>query len=487
MTTGARETQRVPELADTAGGTGAAAASFAPSPQRGEGWGAGGSPSPSPLPDGPADGTARGRRLAALRAAIPACAPAEALALCAAGALLVDVREAAEWATGVPEGALPLSRGFLELHIEGHAPLARTILLLCASGSRSLLAAADLRALGYEDVRSVAGGIAAWRAAGLPLAGAVAAPGPEPELPGVPGVPGPGPGPGPELPGPGAASPGCRLAGPPGAPSASPLPTPSPASRPLLTPALRARYARHLALPEIGAAGQERLLASRVLVVGAGGLGSPAAFYLAAAGVGTLGLVDFDQVDVSNLQRQILHTEARIGTAKVDSAAIALAALNPGLRIERHALCLTAANVDGLIAGHGAVVDGTDNLAARYLLNDACVRQRIPLVSAAVYRFEGQCTVYWPAYPGGGGPCYRCLFPVPAPAAEAPAACVEAGVLGAVTGVLGSLQAVEAVKCLLGVGQPLVGRLLHYDARAGQCTEIALRRAPACPACGATP
>jgi molybdopterin/thiamine biosynthesis adenylyltransferase len=236
-------------------------------------------------------------------------------------------------------------------------------------------------------------------------------------------------------------------------------------------------------IPEVGEEGQARLLDSRVLLVGAGGLGSPAAFYLAAAGVGTLGLVDDDVVDRTNLQRQILHTEERVGMPKVESARRTLEALNPSIRIAGHRTRLDASNVESLLAGYDVVVDGTDNFPTRYLVNDACVRLRIPNVHGSVYRFEGQVSVFWPARPGAPGPCYRCLYPEPPPPELAPS-CAEAGVLGVLPGVVGLLQAVETVKLLLGLGEPLAGRLLQYDALAARFTRLSLERDPGCRLCG---
>jgi molybdopterin/thiamine biosynthesis adenylyltransferase len=240
------------------------------------------------------------------------------------------------------------------------------------------------------------------------------------------------------------------------------------------------RYARHLILDEIGEEGQARLLAARVLVVGAGGLGSPALLYLAAAGVGTLGIVDDDVVELSNLQRQILHADARLGMAKTDSAVAGLAALNPEIRLVPHRLRLDAANAPALIAAHDLVVDGSDNFATRYVLNDACAAARKPLVAASLLRFEGQISTF---KPWTGGPCYRCLHPQPPPPGIIPR-CEEAGILGAVAGVMGTLQAVEAIKELLGLGTSLSGTLLLYDALDTRITRIRVAKDPACPSCG---
>lgn len=367
----------------------------------------------------------RERRLLELKAAIPEVGPAEACALQAQGAALIDVREPEEVAQGSPPGALRLGRGFLELRIEEAVPdLDRPLVVMCGGGARSLFAAEGLRRLGYRQVCSMAGGFARWKAEGLSV-----------ELP-------------------------ISLSG-----------------------EMRERYSRHLAMPEIGEAGQARLMRSRVALIGAGGLGSPAALYLAAAGVGTLGLVDDDVVDRSNLQRQILHNDQRVGQAKVDSARQTLTALNPSVRVETHAVRLTSANVEGILSGYEVVVDGSDNFPTRYLVNDACVRLGLPNVHGSVFRFEGQATVFWPRHPTRRGPCYRCLYPEPPPPEMAPS-CVDAGVLGVLPGVIGLLQAVETVKLLLGLGDPLVGRLLHFDALRGRFTEFELAANPDCAWCG---
>ena len=367
---------------------------------------------------------AKDRRLAELRSVISEITPEEAQRRREQGAILIDVREPDEVAQGSPQGATRIVRGFLELKIEDEVPdLHRPLLTLCAGGVRSLLAADNLLKLGYHDVTSVAGGFNAWKRASLPV-----------ETPRI------------------------------------------------LDPQERERYGRHLSVPEIGEEGQARLLESRVLLIGAGGLGSPAAFYLAAAGVGTLGLVDDDVVDRSNLQRQILHTDARVGKLKVDSAREALLALNPSLTIDAHPTRLTAENVESLFNGYDVIVDGTDNFPTRYLINDACVKLRLPNVHASVYRFDGQATVFWPSRPDEPGPCYRCLYPEPPPPEMAPS-CAEAGVLGVLPGVMGLLQAVETLKLLLGIGRPLVGRLLQYDALEQRFTELQLERDPECGYC----
>lgn len=368
---------------------------------------------------------ARQRRLQQLKESVSEVSPQQAFELQQQGAALIDVREPDEVAAGSPLGAERIVRGFLELRIEDQVPdLKRSVVVMCAGGARSLFAARDLQELGYTNVHSMARGYNGWKGDGLPL-----------EVPQT------------------------------------------------LSDEERERYGRHLLIPEVGEAGQLRLLGGKVLMIGAGGLGSPAAFYLAAAGVGTLTLIDDDVVDRSNLQRQILHTDDRVGTPKVDSAYATLNALNPGIQINRHQARLTSANVDELLVGHDVVVDGSDNFATRYLVNDACVKHGIPNVHGAIFRFEGQLSVFWPAYEERRGPCYRCLFPEPPPPELAPS-CAEAGVLGILPGVIGTLEAVEAVKILLGVGDPLVGRLQVYDALQQRFTELKVERDPNCPCCG---
>jgi molybdopterin/thiamine biosynthesis adenylyltransferase/rhodanese-related sulfurtransferase len=365
------------------------------------------------------------RRLHELRAAVPEVSAIDAFDGQRQGALIVDVREPEEVAGGSPPNALRLGRGYLEMEIEDWVPkMDRTLLVLCSGGTRSLYAAHSLRELGYRDVRSIAGGFTAWKRAGLPV-----------EAPRV------------------------------------------------LSAEERERYSRHLAIPEVGETGQLKLKDARVVLVGAGGLGSPAALYLAAAGVGTIGIVDDDVVDRSNLQRQILHTDGRTGTSKVDSARAALSALNPAVRVIGHPLRLSRDNVEEIFSGYDLVLDGCDNFPTRYLVNDACVKLGLPNVHGAIYRFEGQVSVFWPRFEGGRGPCYRCLFPEPPPPDLAPS-CAEAGVLGILPGVVGTLEAVEAVKILLGVGRPLVGRLVLYDALEQRFTELAVVPDPSCPACG---
>lgn len=338
------------------------------------------------------------------------------------GALLLDVREDDERAGGGPAEALGLARGAIEDRFPALQPdRDRPILTLCASGRRSLLARDTLLALGYRDVRSVAGGFARWRAEGLPeAAGALGVDAGE-------------------------------------------------------------RYARHLVLPEVGIAGQARLLQARIALIGAGGLGSPAALYLAAAGVGHLTLIDDDRVERSNLQRQVVHADARVGMRKTESARLALLALNPRIELELVNRRLLADNVEECISGTDVVIDGADNFPTRYLLDAACRRLQLPLVYGAVHRFTGQVSVFDAR--SADSPCYRCLFPEPPSAAEAPN-CAEAGVLGVLPGTIGLLQATEAIKLILGLGQPLTGRLLCYDALAASFRELRLKRDPGCPGCG---
>lgn len=335
--------------------------------------------------------------------------------------LLVDIREPEEFAQGVIPGAVLMPRGNLEGAIARIAPDPSTeIVLYCSSGARSVLAAKSLMDMGYSDVASMAGGIVLWRSQGLPLS--------------VGGG---------------------------------------------LDADQRSRYARHLVLPEVGVEGQERLLEAEVLVIGAGGLGSPAALYLAAAGVGTLGIADHDAVDVTNLQRQLLHDTHRVGAPKVDSAAATLQRLNPEVEVRRYSRRLGADNALEVMGGYDVVIDGSDNFPTRYLVNDASLHLRVPVVHGSVFRFEGQASVFDPYR----GPCYRCIFPEPPPPELAPN-CAEAGVLGAVPGVIGTIQAVEAVKLVLGIGETLVGRLLGYDALEQRFDTLEISRDPSCPACG---
>lgn len=368
---------------------------------------------------------AKDRRIAELKKLIPEVSPQEALSLQQQGAALVDVREPTEIAQGSPAEAYRLGRSFLELNVEQAIPdLNRTVLVTCESGLRSLFAAEELMRLGYADVRSVDGGFTRWKNEGLPF-----------EVPRV------------------------------------------------LDAQARERYSRHVLMPEVGEGGQLKLMDGRVLLVGAGGLGSPAAFYLAAAGVGTLGIVDHDVVDRSNLQRQILHTDDRVGTPKVASARTAVESLNPSVNVVEHEIHLASDNVEEVFREYDVIVDGSDNFATRYLVNDACVKMKIPNVHGSVYRFEGQVTVFWPSCEAHPGPCYRCLYPEPPPPELAPS-CAEAGVLGVLPGVIGLLEAVETIKILLGIGDPLVGRLLYYDALPARFSELKLERDPSCRYCG---
>lgn len=335
--------------------------------------------------------------------------------------VLIDVREGDEVASGRLPAAVHLPRGLLELRIEGVARPEQPIALYCASGARSALAARALQEMGYPDVTSLEGGLDAWKAEGRPI-----------EVP------------------------------------------------PVLAPDERRRYARHLLLPEVGEAGQLRLRAARILIIGAGGLGSPVALYLAAAGVGTLGLVDDDAVDISNLQRQVLHRTLDEGVSKLDSATRAITELNPAVRVETFPARFDADTAQEILRpGWDVVVDGTDLIPARYVINDACVSARVPVVHGAIHRFEGQVSVF---APDRGGPCYRCLFPVPPPP-EATPSCAEAGVIGALPGVIGALQAMQALLLTLGVGEPLVGRLLRWDGLCGAFEEIRFPRDPDCAVC----
>ena len=334
---------------------------------------------------------------------------------------VIDVREADENSQGAIPGAVFIPRGFLEMRIDSHvADRDAPIVVYCAGGVRSLFAARSLRELGYTNVTSLAGGFTAWKRAGLPW-----------EMPAV------------------------------------------------LRPDQETRYSRHVLLPEVGVAGQMKLLASKVVCIGAGGLGSPSSMYLAAAGVGTLGMIDDDVVDASNLQRQILHGTDRLGTPKVESAEQTLKNLNPDVRVEKHRARLTSDNAIDLLGRYDVIIDGADNFATRYLVNDCALKLGKPVVHASIFRFEGQLTVFL----GNGSPCYRCLYPEPPPPEEAPS-CAEGGVLGVLPGTMGVLQATEAVKLLLGLGETLAGRLLVYDALKARFRELKLRRDPKCPTCG---
>jgi molybdopterin/thiamine biosynthesis adenylyltransferase/rhodanese-related sulfurtransferase len=340
-------------------------------------------------------------------------------------AVIIDVRESDEWDAGHLPGAKHVARGFLESRIEGAAPdRSARVILYCASGNRSALAAKTLRdELGYEHVESMTGGYTLWKDRGYAV-----------EVPRT------------------------------------------------FTSEQRQRYSRHFLLPEVGVEGQQKLLDAKVLLLGAGGLGSPTALYLAAAGVGTIGLVDDDVVDVSNLQRQVIHTTASVGTPKVDSAERAINDLNPDVHVRKHQVRLDASNIVDIIKDYDIVVDGVDNFPTRYLLNDASVRLKIPVVSAAILGFEGQLSVFAPY----DGPCYRCLFRQPPPAELAPS-CGANGVLGVLPGTMGLLQATEVVKLIIGQGDPLIGRLLIYDALGATTTELKIRRDPECPICSREP
>ena len=339
--------------------------------------------------------------------------------------LFLDVREQDEWDEGIVPGAIHVPRGQLESRIEGLVPdRSREIVIYCSGGSRSAFAAKSLGELGYENVTSLTGGFTDWKRNGFPV-----------EAPRT------------------------------------------------LSPAQRARYSRHLLIPEVGEAGQQKLLSSRVLLIGAGGLGSPASLYLAAAGVGTLGIVDADVVDDSNLQRQIVHSTESLGEPKVASAKRTIEALNPDVQVKPYEERLTSENVDRILGdGWDVIVDGADNFPTRYLVNDASVWNDIPVVHGSIYRFEGQVTVFKP----NDGPCYRCLFPSPPPPELAPS-CAEGGVLGVLPGIIGSLQANEALKLLLGAGDSLAGRLVLFDALATTFDEVLVKRDPSCPVCGESP
>ncbi|MFN8545660.1 MAG: molybdopterin-synthase adenylyltransferase MoeB [Candidatus Binatia bacterium] len=338
--------------------------------------------------------------------------------------ILLDVREREEYRQGYLPGAVSLPRGFLEMRVEETVTDKTTpIVAYCAGGTRSLLAGRVLVELGYADVVSMRGGFTAWKNQGLPIA--------EP---------------------------------------------------PHFTSEQQVRYSRHFLLPEVGEAGQAKLLGAKVLCIGAGGLGSPAAFYLAAAGVGTVGLVDMDVVDLSNLQRQILHTNARIGMPKTESAKLTLQALNPDVNVVEFRERLSSENAIRLFEQFDVIVNGCDNFPTRYLANDAAVMLRKPLVDGAIWQFEGQCTVYDPPH----GPCYRCLFPEPPPPGAVPS-CAEAGVLGVLPGIVGCYQALEAIKVILGQGRPLYGRMMHFDTLSGEVRVLKLRRDPHCAVCSDHP
>jgi molybdopterin/thiamine biosynthesis adenylyltransferase/rhodanese-related sulfurtransferase len=339
--------------------------------------------------------------------------------------LFVDVREPDEWEEGHVPGAIHVTRGRLESRIEGLVPdKERPLVVYCSVGSRSAFATKALGEMGYTDVVNLAGGFTEWKRSGFEVT--------------IPRV---------------------------------------------LSSEQRSRYSRHLLIPEVGEDGQQRILDARVLLVGAGGLGSPASLYLAAAGVGTLGIVDADVVDESNLQRQIVHSTDRLGEPKVLSAKRTLEALNPDVRVVPFEERLTSENVERILAdGWDVIVDGADNFPTRYLVNDASVWHDIPVVHGSIFRFEGQVTVFSP----GKGPCYRCLFPQPPPPELAPS-CAEGGVLGVLPGIIGSIQANEALKIILDRGDTLAGRLLLFDALGTTLDEVTVRRDPDCPVCGDNP
>jgi len=359
--------------------------------------------------------------LTTARSRITEVVPAEAAELLKRpGTVALDVREADEYEQGALRGAVHIPRGFLELQVAGRLPdRSVPIVVYCAVGARSALAADTMAQLGYTNVVNIAGGFNRWKDEGLPW-----------EAPA------------------------------------------------LLSAEQRSRYHRHLLLPEVDVAGQVKLLRSKVLLIGAGGLGSPAALYLAAAGVGTLGIVDMDAVDASNLQRQILHNTDRIGERKVSSARKTIESLNPDVKVLTYDVRLGADNILDIFSGYDLVIDGADNFPTRYLVNDASLKLDIPVVHGSIFRFEGQVSVYLPHQ----GPCYRCQVPEPPPPELAPS-CAEAGVLGVLPGIIGSLQAMEAIKVLLGIGEPLSGRLLAYDALEAAFRTFRLNRDPQCPAC----
>jgi molybdopterin/thiamine biosynthesis adenylyltransferase/rhodanese-related sulfurtransferase len=349
---------------------------------------------------------------------------AEARALAGAGAVLLDVREADEWSQGHVPGALFIPRGYLELQVEEKVKdKDREVVVYCAGGTRSALGVKSLQELGYTKVTSMQGGFTRWKESGFPI-----------EVPKT------------------------------------------------LGSDQKKRYSRHLLVPEVGEAGQAKLLESKALLVGAGGLGSPAGLYLAAAGVGTIGVLDSDVVDLSNLQRQVLHTTASVGRSKTESAEATIRALNPDVKVVRHDLRLDASNVMDVIAPYDVVLDGCDNFSTKYLVNDAAVLTGKTNVYGSIFRFDGQASTFVPRR----GPCYRCLYPEPTPAELAPS-CDEAGVIGVLPGVVGLIQATEAIKALLGAGDLLVGRLLTYDALAMTFRQFKVRRDPKCAVCGDSP
>ena len=339
--------------------------------------------------------------------------------------VMVDVREADEWEGGIAPGALTIQRGFLELDIEDSiSDKSIPVICYCAGGTRSAFAAKTLQDMGYKTVYSMSGGFNGWKDAGLPVF-----------------------------------------------------------HKRSLSKEQTVRYSRHTLLPEVGEEGQLKLLDAKVLLIGAGGLGCPTGLYLAAAGVGTLGIIDYDGVDLSNLQRQILHSEEEVGNPKVESAQRRLNSLNSDIKIIPIREKLSRDNVMKIVADYDIVVNGCDNFPTRYLINDVCVFMKKPLVDGSIFRFEGQVTIFDTAK---GGPCYRCLYPEPPPPEMAPS-CAEGGVLGVLPGIIGSIEAVETIKVILGKGEPLVGRLMMYDALGERFREMKIRRDPACPVCGDNP
>ncbi|HKD66328.1 MAG TPA: molybdopterin-synthase adenylyltransferase MoeB [Candidatus Binataceae bacterium] len=343
------------------------------------------------------------------------------------GAVVVDVRESDEWRQGhIPE-AIFIPRGFLELRVEEKVPDHKApVIVQCASGTRSLLASRTLREMGYENLYNLNGGFNAWKDKGLPWV----------------------------------------------------------ADRQFTQDELT-RYSRHFLIPEVGEKGQAKLLDAKVLLLGAGALGSPSGLYLAAAGVGTIGFVDFDVVDLSNLQRQIIHATDRVGMLKTESAQKSINAINPGVKVIAHNVHLSSENVMDIIGDYDVVVNCSDNFPTRYLINDACVFAKKPLVDGAIFQFEGNATVF---YPAKGGPCYRCLYPEPPPPGMAPS-CAEAGVLGVLPGLIGSIEALEAIKIVLGVGKPLIGTMVYFDTLSDRdfVRLMRIKRDPDCPVCGDHP
>ena len=343
------------------------------------------------------------------------------------GTVVIDVREGEEWRQGHLPQALGIPRGFLELRIEEKVSDRKTPLIMqCASGTRSLLAARTLREMGYENLYNLQGGFNAWKQAGLPWV----------------------------------------------------------ADR-QFSPDELLRYSRHFVIPEVGEKGQAKLLDAKVLLLGAGALGSPSGLYLAAAGVGTIGIVDYDVVDLSNLQRQIIHANDRVGMLKTESAQKSIAALNPGIKVNRHEVRLSSENVMDIVKDYDVVINCSDNFPTRYLINDACVFAGKPLVDGAIFQFEGNATVF---YPSRGGPCYRCLYPEPPPPGMAPS-CAEAGVLGVLPGLIGSIEALEAIKLILGAGKPLIGSMVYFDTLSDRdfVRVLKVKRDPDCPVCSDHP